>query len=80
MRSVRIIPCLLWRDRGLWKTCRFADPSYVGDPINTARLFNDKDVDELIMLDGMYAASFRLQAERYDQAPIDHLEEVIGNG
>lgn len=51
MRSVRIIPCLLWRDRGLWKTCRFADPSYVGDPINTARLFNDKDVDELIMLD-----------------------------
>lgn len=51
MRSTRVIPCLLWRDGGLYKTVRFREPSYVGDPINTARLFNDKEVDELVLLD-----------------------------
>lgn len=51
MRSIRVIPCLLWRDGGLLKTVRFDAPTYVGDPINTARLFNDKEVDELILLD-----------------------------
>jgi cyclase len=51
MRSVRVIPCLLLRDGGLYKTVRFRDASYVGDPINTARIFNDKEVDELVLLD-----------------------------
>src|SRR3954470_16617471 len=51
MRGVRVIPCLLLRDRGLYKTVRFRDPSYVGDPINTTRIFNDKEVDELVLLD-----------------------------
>ncbi len=51
MLRPRIIPCLLVRDRGLVKTVRFADPKYVGDPINAVKIFNEKEVDELIVLD-----------------------------
>lgn len=47
----RVIPCLLLQDRGLVKTRRFSRPKYVGDPINAIRIFNDKLVDELILLD-----------------------------
>jgi cyclase len=50
-RGVRVIPCLLVRGRGLWKTTRFKDPVYVGDPVNTARIFNDKRAHELVILD-----------------------------
>ena len=51
MLKKRIIPCLLLQDLGLVKTIRFADPKYVGDPINAVKIFNDKEVDELIFLD-----------------------------
>lgn len=51
MLRPRIIPCLLVHDRGLVKTVRFADSKYVGDPINAVRIFNEKEVDELIVLD-----------------------------
>jgi len=47
----RIIPVLLLSDGGLVKTVRFRDPRYVGDPINAVRIFNDKQVDELAVLD-----------------------------
>jgi cyclase len=47
----RIIPCLLVHDGGLVKTVRFASPKYVGDPINAVRIFNEKRVDELVVLD-----------------------------
>lgn len=47
----RIIPCLLVHDKGLVKTVKFSDPKYVGDPINAVRIFNEKEVDELIVLD-----------------------------
>ncbi len=47
----RIIPCLLVKNKGLVKTTRFADPKYVGDPINAVRIFNEKQVDELMVLD-----------------------------
>ena len=47
----RIIPCLLIKNKGLTKTIRFAEPKYVGDPINAVRIFNEKEVDELIVLD-----------------------------
>ncbi len=47
----RVIPCLLLRGTGLVKTTRFADPKYVGDMINAVRIFNDKEVDEIIILD-----------------------------
>jgi len=47
----RVIPALLLRNGGLVKTTQFKDPKYVGDPINAIRIFNDKEVDELIVLD-----------------------------
>lgn len=50
MDRPRVIPCLLLDGEGLYKTTRFADPSYVGDPINTIRIFNDKEVDEAVLL------------------------------
>jgi cyclase len=51
MLQVRYIPCLLLKDDGLVKTVNFKNPKYVGDPINTVRIFNEKEVDELIFLD-----------------------------
>ncbi len=47
----RVIPCLLLRNGGLVKTVKFKDPKYLGDPINIVRIFNDKEVDELVFLD-----------------------------
>lgn len=47
----RVIPVLLMRDRGLIKTVKFGDAKYVGDPINAIRIFNEKEVDELVLLD-----------------------------
>ena len=51
MLNPRIIPCLLIKDKGLVKTINFKNPKYVGDPINAVRIFNEKEVDELIVLD-----------------------------
>ena len=51
MIKTRIIPCLLLKGRGLVKTIKFKDPTYVGDPLNAVRIFNEKEVDELIFLD-----------------------------
>lgn len=47
----RVIPVLLLDDGGLYKTRKFKDPVYVGDPINAVKIFNEKEVDELIFLD-----------------------------
>jgi cyclase len=47
----RLIPLLLLSRGRLVKTVRFESPKYVGDPLNVARIFNDKEVDELIVLD-----------------------------
>ena len=51
MLNPRIIPCLLVKNKGLVKTVRFSDPKYVGDPINAVKIFNEKSVDELMVLD-----------------------------
>ena len=51
MLRPRIIPCLLVSRKGLVKTVRFAEPKYVGDPINAVKIFNEKEVDELVVLD-----------------------------
>ncbi|MEN6327033.1 MAG: AglZ/HisF2 family acetamidino modification protein [Syntrophomonas sp.] len=51
MLKTRVIPCLLLKDRGLVKTVNFKHPKYVGDPINAVKIFNEKEVDELIFLD-----------------------------
>jgi cyclase len=51
MNRARIIPFLLLRDGSLVKTRKFADPKYIGDPINAVKIFNEKEVDELVLLD-----------------------------
>lgn len=51
MLLTRVIPCLLLRNNGLVKTVKFKDPVYLGDPINAVKIFNDKEVDELVFLD-----------------------------
>jgi cyclase len=67
----RVIPVLLLSDGGLVKSVRFQDPRYVGDPINAVRIFNDKQVDELILLD--------IQATLEGRAPDEAaIEEIAG--
>jgi cyclase len=51
MLKIRVIPTLLLRDDALVKTVKFSKPSYIGDPINTVRIFNELEVDELVFLD-----------------------------
>lgn len=51
MLRPRLIPCLLVHNGGLVKTRKFGNAKYVGDPINAVRIFNEKEVDELIVLD-----------------------------
>lgn len=51
MLRSRITPCLLMHEGGLVKTRQFKDPKYVGDPLNAVKIFNEKEVDELIFLD-----------------------------
>jgi cyclase len=51
MLRVRVIPCLLIKNGGLVKTRRFGSAKYVGDPLNAIRIFNEKEVDELMVLD-----------------------------
>lgn len=51
MLRPRIIPCLLIHKGGLVKTQGFKEPKYVGDPINAVRIFNEKEADELMVLD-----------------------------
>lgn len=59
--SPRVIPVLLIDQGRLVKTAGFADPSYIGDPINTVRIFNNMEVDELIVID--------ISASRSSRAP-----------
>src|SRR5262245_49935843 len=71
MRRIRVIPCLLVQGRGLVKTVRFKDPRYVGDPVNAVRIFNEKEVDELILLD--------IAATRQGKPPdLRLIEEIAG--
>ena len=51
MLQTRVIPLLLLQDKGLVKTVRFKNAKYVGDPLNAIKIFNEKEVDELIFLD-----------------------------
>lgn len=51
MLTTRVIPCLLLKGSGLVKTIKFDDARYVGDILNAVRIFNEKEVDEIIILD-----------------------------
>ena len=71
MLKARVIPCLLLRKRGLVKTTSFKDPVYVGDPINAVRIFNEKEVDELVFLD------ITATSEKKDP-PLQVITEIAG--
>jgi len=58
--QTRVIPVLLLKNGGLYKGVKFKNHKYVGDPINTVKIFNDKEVDELVLLD--------IEASRYEKA------------
>ncbi len=51
MRRIRVIPALLIKDKGLVKSVKFKSHKYVGDPINAVKIFNEKEVDEILVLD-----------------------------
>ncbi len=51
MKRIRVIPVLLLQKGGLVKTIKFKKPNYIGDPINAVKIFNEKEVDELLFLD-----------------------------
>lgn len=51
MLAVRVMPCLLYKDEGLVKTVKFKNPAYVGDAVNAVKIYNEKEVDELVFLD-----------------------------
>jgi len=64
---IRLIPVLLLKGKGLVKTSKFKNPVYIGDPINAVRIFNEKEVDELMVLD--------IDATVEDREPNYHLIE-----
>ncbi len=71
MLKVRIIPCLLLKNESLVKTIQFKDYNYIGDPINTVRIFNELEVDELVFLD--------IRASRNRQLPNFKILHEISN-
>lgn len=71
MLTTRVIPVLLLQDKGLIKTVKFDKPTYVGDPINAVKIFNDKEVDELIFLD--------IKASAHRRAPLMNVISSITN-
>ena len=51
MLKTRVIPCLLLENGRLVKTVKFKSPNYIGDPVNAIKIYNEKEVDELVVLD-----------------------------
>lgn len=69
MAIPRVIPVLLLKNTGLVKTTKFKDPKYIGDSLNAVKIFNDKEVDELIFLD-------ILATPENKKPPLDFLKEI----
>lgn len=71
MLQTRVIPCLLLNEDSLVKTVKFENPSYIGDPVNTVRIFNELEVDELLFLD--------ISASKENREINFHILEEIAN-
>lgn len=71
MYRPRVIPILLLRGQGFVKTQKFQKPTYLGDPINILRIFNEKEVDEIAVLD--------IEATRENRPPRFDLLETLAN-
>jgi imidazole glycerol-phosphate synthase subunit HisF len=70
MRRIRVIPVLLLHNRGLVKSVKFRNYRYVGDPINAVRIFNEKEVDEICILD--------ITATKQGRGPDqEHISEIV---
>lgn len=68
-RLPRIIPCLLIKGHGLTKTIQFGDGAYIGDAINAVRIYNEKEVDEIMLMD--------IEASRNGAEPrVDFIREI----
>lgn len=71
MRRIRVIPILLIQNGGLVKSVKFKNHSYIGDPINAVKIFNDKEVDEIVILD--------ISATKEKRVPnITQISEIAG--
>jgi cyclase len=71
MHGVRVIPVLLLQDGGLVKSVKFKKPVYVGDPINAVKIFNEKEIDEIVILD--------IDASRQKRGPdMQKIKEIAG--
>jgi cyclase len=64
MLYTRVMPCLLVKNRKLVKTVKFKNPAYIGDPVNAIKIYNEKEVDEIVVLD--ITASLEKRAPDYD--------------
>lgn len=71
MLMTRVMPCLLLKNKGLVKTVKFKEPRYIGDPMNAVRIFNTKEVDELVFLD--------INATKENKKPNIELIQKISN-
>lgn len=71
MKRVRVIPVLLIHKNGLYKSVKFKNHTYIGDPINAVKIFNEKEVDEIVILD--------IDASREKRPPnISQIREIAG--
>ncbi|MBX3242555.1 MAG: AglZ/HisF2 family acetamidino modification protein [Chitinophagaceae bacterium] len=71
MRRIRVIPILLLHKGGLVKSVRFKSYKYIGDPINAVKIFNEKEVDEIVVLD--------IDASRDKRAPnVKMIADIVG--
>jgi imidazole glycerol-phosphate synthase subunit HisF len=69
MRRIRTIPVLLLSQNGMVKTKSFSKPRYLGDPINAVKIFNEKMVDELILLD--------IEATTKNKIEFDWIKDIV---
>jgi imidazole glycerol-phosphate synthase subunit HisF len=71
MKRIRVIPVLLLHEGGLVKSVKFRDYTYVGDPINAVKIFNDKEIDEIVILD--------IDASKEQRGPnMQRIKEIAG--
>lgn len=70
MNYSRVIPVLTLLQGGIVKTVQFKSPRYIGDPINAVRIFNEKEVDELVILD--------ISPKRFNRSiDFNHVREIV---
>jgi len=80
MQFTRVIPVLLLKNNGLVKTIKFKNSTYVGDPINAMKIFNTKEVDELVILDIMATKSKREPDYQFIKEIVSEAFMPIGYG